>query len=78
MLSVQPATVTLLLFHLKTICQENRKEALCVTMTLGMRCIIIAPQFQHPRILTDFILPSEIQVFARFGSHTCYSHLTLL
>ena len=78
MLSVQPAQKALLVFHLNTICQENRKKALYVTLPMGMGCISIASEFQHPRILTDLFLPSEIQLSARFGSHTCYLHLTLV
>ena len=35
-------------------------------------------QFQHPRILTDLFMPSQIQVWACFGSYLCYLHLTLV
>ena len=79
MLSVQPAQKALLVFHLNTICQENKKRVLLVTLTLRLRCITVTPQFQHPRILNDLFWLSEIQVWARSGRHdTCYLHLTLV
>ena len=34
MLTIQPSPVMLLVFHLNTICQEIRKKAFCVTLTL--------------------------------------------
>ena len=76
MLSMQPVPTTLLVFNLKTVCQKNRKKALCLTLALGMRCIIIALQFQHTRILTDLFLPSEIQVWAVFMDIDVTLHLT--
>ena len=56
----------------------KQKESIMCDLDLGNEVYYHRFAVSTTRILTDLILPSEIQARAFFGSHTCYLHLTLV